>query len=1490
MPEALLPPGARFQRQGKPSPYSWVASTAPDKALSFDEDEREAALAAIDPKAELRTDKEREDAKQELSRKAIIHTASEAVEVQDREAIDRMRVESGDPSPDAASFGAYLTLQQEDADGYPMKVLTLDQWKELDRKDRRTMLERELTGRRERLSTIAASERSDNPLVRAGDVLVEGVTELGSVTHAQAALDVIKAGFPEIEGERLTPGDAARQMRESLSKLPPREQDRRLDLMMNAALERSKFLFDSGLQAEFIFTTATAGLAKEVVRARSGRNARNTGVVEKEGGAFDDKLFTLTAWLEGLSAGGAIARAGFVMPLAVAKGISLARMVGKAGVYGTTRSGAKVIMNRLRNRNVDKFKDAEEADLVSMTSTPKVEEDLPEAAVFLHEEFVPAAQKAAVEAEMKRDLGGLLAHNNKHTVDLEDVEGGVKGKLTFGTTKGKGYKTEEAARKWAEAGLPEGTKFNTFEKDGQWFVRTENTRMYGLRDIGDSSEDVLEPGANMWKYAGKAFGATASAERSSNIAIRQGENTIAGMRRIMTPLFELVPGSQRRVYKVLDEADLDEVEPTVDWLRDRGLTDPEIKGALSVRRAAEVQRQIADVNAVQKANAAGYRHMALRGGASVKGRLVEDVDAVIRSSGKKGKNIEALDEKGVVRSLEDVRDGERVVRLLQRRGDGIRFMIVAEESANTAKLLDSVIPRVAGYLPRPYRYPWFVKRIEKDGSVTTVQPAMTQKEAQAAIDARKADPDDAGEYDMFRANETHEDFADELEAMGDAGLLNDKSRGYARLKDATGKTRMYDVEHRVQQLITSAGNDAGIGRWQLVEIERWNQRHGHLFDSPMNALTDPSMLKVKKAGGNEVQKEIEQAINEAHFIQNTAGVGSKRRATVSQSVRNKVADFLYNLKLNAVANQVSGLSNSALDSMKTAAYVSYLTLNPTRMLPLQMSQVMSYAGVEGGLRYMTGYANDSIILMAAAAGGVQDVSKIAKAVKMDPKEAQELVDQFRRSGIDAANDQHVFGIGIIGHDVEGSTKMGMITDPVKKLHTAIRKSGIDAGIMAERTSAWLFARNRWKVQNPGKKIDAKAEREIAAFAETLSLNPNRADTLPIQKGALSVATQFLAMQVKQNVRHMAAFAPGATEAGLSRAERIRMATILMAGYGFRGAGLDKVANWVLSDKELDDMDPILRERLEILVRGGLSNLMFDEVMSAATGETVRSDISTSFSPIRLSGQFTVGAVDILKAIMSGDPNAMEGIRLQAPALGLAGSMIEFVTKEAAPLMGVKPIPRDGETNIEFEDRLIAGAKRFVERFPVGNNWMKAQAAIKFKAVVDDRGVPIAESNGGTVLMAILGVKSRDEMDLIAGNQWLYQNKSFGPKDGRKGIRDYAKEVATWAMPLFDQVNKGEMDEFEALKWFEDLNAFATLSLDDYHRAEFYSELGKIYLSRKNSNKTELFFRRLYDAVGKKNGIPITKDIKEQLRTAPLSPEQRKIIEDKIDILTGNPDA
>lgn len=1325
--------------------------------------------------------------------------------------------------------------------------------------------------------------------------LPEAAVEFASITHSQRVVNILQEINPDMFGDtewnwdadalksRAAVGTAITRFQKWMQTLPLAEQKVIIDHAAHAAKEQSQFLFDSPTQETILLEAIFDGLDDPDPSHR---------------------LNSLVGWME-IAAVPGITK----IPKAVS---ILSRAAGDVGVglrtgsfeqlIAHTKQGATNIWQHIRGRAAvtpaNEIPDGTSlADLINDIAMPQVG-GKPLDNMFLPWEYLPEGTKQKFLSSPEYAFGDqgvtprLIGVHSPRLID-DEIEVTVR----LGSLRGSGYSSEAAVTgirdRWFQ-----GTSMKVVQgEDKLWYLETNSHRPFGLGDITEGFENPLRRGYGFFKFFGQSSSLSDELGFSKNFAVRQGEKSAHAIRTMLDDFWSLPATSRQKTAEALDWAD--EISApgkpgvTIQDLRNRGMNDAEIRGFAAVRRMADLDWQIAGARMYAHYTAEGYRGVQIPGHAPMGAKVLANADEAVQMTGRNRDAIRAVEvATGGKRQVSTLQSDEVLLKLVHPTQSGEIFAILkANRVDDLPGFPTNPIPYRADYLPRPYRYPVWVKYRDENGVMISYKPARSPKEAEKIITDLRANYPDR-DWHAVRTTELRDRPGgyDELEQLYEAGLLNTSVRGPDRMVDIGGHPRMFSVEDRIRSMMTKAADAQGLSLWARAQERAWIAKYGHLFQNSVTLgmdaekiLPNPAVIQATLNG----EKQVQEALAVLRMIQNATGLGPKQGQLLTQATRNKIADALYNIgttspvlknKFRALGDEVSGMSSQISASWRTAAYVGFLSSNPIRQLPLQMTMIPSFAGISGGLKYGAGdYWRHMPLLLSDMLGG-KATPAIAKALGISPTELKVLQEQFARTGIPESVSGHVLNAGQI-QDL-GQQKITVFGDAMRSTHTMLRALGINAGIIAEKMSGWLFARNRWYTLNPGKTPDIHGERQIAHWAEDLSQNQHKGDTIFVNRGALAWWGQFRTHQVKIQGRILSMLPGGPGSGPWTQTEVRRMAGAHLLFWGARGFGFGDVAAQVVNHPVLARLGPAAQQVAQI-IEDGLIDMATNHTLQAFDDQRdpeTRLAITESFSPVFPVGGTYKYWLNLVEAIGAQDPGLMLEMWQNTPFQPATVGLAENAADVMAFGLRLAFIPSPAE-----DDWLRTSA--FIERgsrmFPVTNNVVKFLHAKNYGQLIDRYGNNVTESSKSSAWGYLLGTRDQREI-AIRRMQLLQYGSTLKGEDIIKGVRDQARENSKLLFPLIDQFVERGATLTELNEALDTHNLFDATGLGEEYYPVYLDEIRNLFAQRGDS-RYERVVLAFMDAIGTPD-LPLTEATARKIDALGLDPDARKLIDERVNQL------
>ena len=552
----------------------------------------------------------------------------------------------------------------------------------------------------------------------------------------------------------------------------------------------------------------------------------------------------------------------------------------------------------------------------------------------------------------------------------------------------------------------------------------------------------------------------------------------------------------------------------------------------------------------------------------------------------------------------------------------------------------------------------------------------------------------------------------------------------------TGTANLLSVSDTLNRMAHSAAMQQGVGVWADVNIRRLQQSFPNAKFSL--ARGEPEWSAIPTAAERNAAQRV------FNDIRATVGLDENTAGRWTLGLRKWLFDTTLDLGGPAgLARELGGLSGKTLRIAKNATASTMLVTNFARQFLMNLTMIPSYFGIEGAAGYAIRghFLRDMSVLMSARLGDEAAMST-GKALGLTPNQTRKLLDDIKASKLDGLVDDHIFLMDTMfsGSRIAGRTQAGRAVEAGLNVLADV---GIRAGARLDKYAAFLLARNRWMVRNGGKLPKQKDIPEIMSFAENeLTLGLSRADVSPLQRGSLSVLTQFMGHTLKMTGRLGAQARALVSDKGvgqLSASELRRMFLINLAGWGSAGYGGFLAAEAISNATGVE-----LPEEVTHLINEGVNSYMaskafgmLDALAENPDEDVTRLAMSETFSPTGFIGTLVPGIVGAVRTFASGGINGdLDLPGLSIPALNLTGSIVEAASLgKALAMSGVV-------SGAETTDIVLERAAR---TFPLVNNIVRGIEMVTTGHARDRNGRAISTATVGEgVARGLFGIGTQEE--------------------------------------------------------------------------------------------------------------------------------------------------
>ena len=628
------------------------------------------------------------------------------------------------------------------------------------------------------------------------------------------------------------------------------------------------------------------------------------------------------------------------------------------------------------------------------------------------------------------------------------------------------------------------------------------------------------------------------------------------------------------------------------------------------------------------------------------------------------------------------------------------ILIEPQTGSKLAKLTDTPLQYTEGYYQRFYKDPYYVDYKTLNGTLNgkpqtttrTVATARTRQEAEMIKSRLLANipEEDLKNVEIIprrgREVSVYMNLRDlDVQQMKSFGISSRRERG-AHLEAMDEVSEIEDPIHSFISSVYAVSNH--VSQKQVVDTmtARFSKTWPKLVQDGWPTSVK-SLEKLGRAGGLN-QKDINQAIQLYEYIQNFRGMPSQLTKVYRESIL-KVADVISSIPVFSKQAQTvastftkTGLliSNPAT-AVKSAAFISYIALNPVRQFFVQGSQLLQMTAIDPSYLISGGMTRDmsAISLMIAMKNKDQALALRAASLISGKSEAEMrmMTDAFESTGLRLSIDTNAFVEGAASLSnrliIKGGYEQSLVKQVAgfggKVVGQAIRiprVAGFDAGEFNNLLGTWLVAQRRWIKNNPDKisPYTRQAIDEIASDARELSYAMSRSGKMGYQgystswiSDILSIPGQFMSVPHKA----MTTMLPEAIKIGkikiptggsrvLTDGEKARLAGLNFIFFG--AAGLPFMND--LMDEFLEVADIQLDEKEWIGMKGGFIDLALLYAMNDSFQDPeTKLAVSKSIAP----GSIKWGPIEDMFATFLNNPSVTS---LNSAAASVSSRVVKAV--------------------------------------------------------------------------------------------------------------------------------------------------------------------------------------------------------------------------------------
>lgn len=1001
---------------------------------------------------------------------------------------------------------------------------------------------------------------------------------------------------------------------------------------------------------------------------------------------------------------------------------------------------------------------------------------------------------------------------------------------------------------WAEADV----KYNIFDRIG---ILQGNTQGSFQRHLIDA-HSMLHPNITM--------GATVSVDRAAGLEkelLELGKNFADNFSKADKDL-------QGTMSSIIKEANDLGKEHSYTELVAAGLRDTEIQAIKSWRKYWDTIYMLENRDLAKTMRARGY---------------MEYVDAVsdtrlfakpvaYNQAGKVGKAFDPTTGEVVRLSdaqVKDMYDKEGTFAKLRQPmvvGDEAVEFIVTPNAANKGYLRaitddTQVLNYRKGYYAVHYKDPYFVVERVKDS-----RGQVLYERAIATAGSRK----DAEALAMSKANNDGRIFNDDFFVRGDVKKLDMSSNDYWDLQQVRGRSAQRVRGKRLEEADTNITDPSQSNILDPVEsmiisarsishraamrdmIETTKARFVEQYKDFLptgefgQKVMPTNIGDVMYRGGPENSKKLADARTTFEYIRYLEDGYVNAIDDTYKATLKGIADIAGNAGLaktdKALRWMADGRGPSAMG--KNLAFNMYLALNPLRQMIIQSHQAVQL--VANYPRWIAdGRAIPELTVLMGKQLGIKIPDNILKGAGLTAKEADDMYEQFRRTGQVAAIDKQNLVRGSLLDLSDqmnlGRTNIGKAWRITTAPLTWSRRIGFDAGENVNTMTAWLA--NRDSAIRAGKDMsNTEVQAEVAAKARNYTYNMNAAGDMPYNQNTLAAIFQF--MQVPHK-----AMLTMTTNRLLTPSQKLRLTGFNAVMYTLPPAAM---ISW-FGEAGLDVL-PEDQEARDLVIQG-LEGYTLNKLLSLSTGEKTTIDWS-GLSPMDM-----YGTMEFVHSLFTTDVGTIVASTPSGQLLFGNNPRLTNFAKTTARYFNLVD---------DYQDPTTFGqvATEFAKLSSGFSNAYKAAYVMEYNKKYGTLGGTTNDSiPTPNAIAMVFGFNSLADAQSRYVNDVMY-NKS---QDFEKDVRAYYKEVKNHLLSKYEGITASEF----ASKITGE--AWRVWGNDNYRARQFLQQELRRDLQDKDA--------RLYQRILRDNNMLNSGELEGLIRATPFkNEEQRQRALDTVDYM------
>lgn len=433
---------------------------------------------------------------------------------------------------------------------------------------------------------------------------------------------------------------------------------------------------------------------------------------------------------------------------------------------------------------------------------------------------------------------------------------------------------------------------------------------------------------------------------------------------------------------------------------------------------------------------------------------------------------------------------------------------------------------------------------------------------------------------------------------------------------------------------------------------------------------------------------------------------------------------------------------------KNLAFNMYLATNPLRQFVVQSHQALQLVANFPGYM-LSGRMTPQITVLMAKQMGIKPTKTLLDGAGWSAKEADEVYDQFRKTGQVAAIDKQNLVRGSLLDLADqmslGKTIVGRSWKVATAPITFSRRVGFDAGENINTMSSWLAHRDQaMKAGRDVSRTDVQAD--IAASARNYTYNMNFAGDMPYNQNALAAVFQFMQVPHKAMLGMI-------TNRVLTPRQKLRLAAFNGFMFTLPPAAMYDWFGDVLPE------DPEARS----LVVQGFEGYTLNKLLTLSTGEETTVDWS-GLSPVDMYGTF-----EFIHALFTESP----GVALASTPSGqlLFGNnpRLTNFAKSAARYFNLID---------DYQDPTTYGqvALEFAKMSSGFSNAFKAAYALEYNKKYGQLGTTNSNIPTPNAIAMVFGFQSLEDAQTRYVNNELYTKSKEFEEDVRKVYRETKNHI------------------------------------------------------------------------------------------------------------------